>query len=96
MAQKPLMWVETGAYAVRKRPERDGVGWPSAGARWLWLENREYAGYFDRKNGKKGKGSWKGGEAGNKADIRRGKRGQVGDGTKGLEIMDRQWATEES
>ena len=27
MAKKPLLWVEVGAYALRKRPERDGVRW---------------------------------------------------------------------
>ena len=38
MAQKQLLWVETGVYAVRKRPERDGAGWASVGVGWLWLE----------------------------------------------------------
>jgi hypothetical protein len=40
---------------VRKRPERDG-----AGVGWLWLENRELAGYFQPKTGRKeGQGAGK-------------------------------------
>jgi hypothetical protein len=27
MAEKPLMWVEAGAHAVRKKPGRNGVVW---------------------------------------------------------------------
>ena len=27
MAEKPLLWVEVGAHAVRKKPGRNGVVW---------------------------------------------------------------------
>jgi hypothetical protein len=34
MAQKPLLWVEVGAHAVRKRSECGGVVWVGAGVAW--------------------------------------------------------------
>jgi hypothetical protein len=34
MAQKPLLWVEVGAHAVRNRPKCGGVGWAGAGVAW--------------------------------------------------------------
>ena len=34
MAQKPLLWVEAGAHAVRKRSEYSGVVWVGAGVAW--------------------------------------------------------------
>jgi hypothetical protein len=34
MAQKPLLWVEVGALAVRKRSECAGVVWTGAGVAW--------------------------------------------------------------
>ena len=27
MAEKPLLWIEVGAHAVRKKPGRNGVVW---------------------------------------------------------------------
>jgi hypothetical protein len=35
MTQKPLLWVEVGAHAVRKRSECAGVVWAGAGVAWL-------------------------------------------------------------
>jgi hypothetical protein len=32
--QKPLLWVEVGAHAVRKRSECAGVVWAGAGVVW--------------------------------------------------------------
>ena len=34
MAQKPLLWVEVGAHAVRKRSECGGMVWVGAGVAW--------------------------------------------------------------
>jgi hypothetical protein len=34
MIQKPLLWVEVGAHAVRKRSECAGVVWAGAGVAW--------------------------------------------------------------
>ena len=34
MAQKPLLWVEVGAHAVRNRAKCGGVGWAGAGVAW--------------------------------------------------------------
>jgi hypothetical protein len=34
MAQKPLLWVEVGAHAVRNRSKCGGVGWEGAGVAW--------------------------------------------------------------
>jgi hypothetical protein len=34
MTQKPLLWVEVGAHAVRKRSECAGVVWAGAGVAW--------------------------------------------------------------
>jgi hypothetical protein len=34
MAQKPLLWVEVGAHAVRSRSKFGGVGWAGAGVAW--------------------------------------------------------------
>ena len=34
MAQKPLLWVEVGAHAVRNRSKCGGVGWAGAGVAW--------------------------------------------------------------
>jgi hypothetical protein len=34
MAQKPLLWVEVGAHAVRNRLKCGGVGWAGAGVAW--------------------------------------------------------------
>jgi hypothetical protein len=34
MTQKPLLWVEVGAHAVRKRSECAGVVWEGAGVAW--------------------------------------------------------------
>jgi len=34
MAQKPLIWVEAGAHAVRNRPKCGGVVWAGAGVAW--------------------------------------------------------------
>jgi hypothetical protein len=35
MAQKPLLWVEVGAHAVRNRSKCGGVGWAGAGVACL-------------------------------------------------------------
>ena len=34
MTQKPLLWVEVGAHAVRKSSECAGVVWAGAGVAW--------------------------------------------------------------
>jgi hypothetical protein len=34
MTQKPVLWVEVGAHAVRKRSECAGVVWAGAGVAW--------------------------------------------------------------
>jgi hypothetical protein len=34
MTQKPLLWVEVGAHAVRNRLKYGGVGWAGAGVAW--------------------------------------------------------------
>jgi hypothetical protein len=34
MTQKPLLWVEVGAHAVRKRSGCAGVVWAGAGVAW--------------------------------------------------------------
>jgi hypothetical protein len=38
MAQKPLLWVEVGAHAVRNRSKCGGVVWAGVGVAWRHLD----------------------------------------------------------
>jgi hypothetical protein len=46
MTQKPLLWVEVGAHAVRKRSECAGVVWAGAGVDPAWVQLTFHRGLF--------------------------------------------------
>jgi len=46
MTQKPLLWLEVGAHAVRKRSECAGMVWAGTGVALLFFVRRNFCQFF--------------------------------------------------